>query len=266
MKQSEPIRVLVLAAPILALVIGAGAQPLPERNKADLVLKAISGNLVKTNAKGGFVVGHVFGNADLNANGTIRISRVDGYLKAATNVGDIEIQEVRGPVSARTQAGNIDIEAALGPVFAQAEMGEIRIRSARTVGIQNIFGGDVKLSGVSGISKVITNGNILLVADEAGSDPELCNLATPEGDITLFLPESFSADLVIKTPFSSDPKRESQIESDFKFGNLKQSCEAGNIIALAAKINQGGVRINLYIEKGNIFIRKLKPGQKAPYF
>ncbi len=259
-------RVLVLAALILAFVIGAEAQALPKRNDADLVLEAITGNLVKTNAKGGFVVGHVSGNADLSANGTIRVFRVDGYLSAATNAGDIEIQEVRGPVSARTQAGNINIETALGTVFAQAEMGEIRIRSARTVEIQNIFGGDVKISSVSGISKVITKGNILLVADEAGSGPEICNLATAEGDITLFLPESFSADLVIHTPFSSDPKRESQIESEFKFGNLKQTCEAGNIITLAAKINQGGARINLYIEKGDIFIKRLKPGQKAPYF
>ncbi len=251
---------------VFIAVISASAQTPQNKSSADIVINNFVGNLVRSNANGGFIIDRISGNAELNANGSIKIGMIDGNLTAITAAGDIEIREARGDVIARAQAGNISIEKALQGVYAQAEMGEIRIRSAGSVEIQNIFGGDVKLANPSGTSKVLTKGNILLVVTKISSLPEICNLASAEGDITIYLPENVSADLEIRTPLSEDPKRESRIESEFKFGKFKQKCGIGNIISFSTKINEGGGKINLYIEKGNIFIKTIKPGQKIPFF
>lgn len=256
---------LWIAAQILLVLPYAGGQVPKSPTIGDLVLGNVAGDLIRDNARGGFEASRVSGKVKVTANGSIKLGRVDGSVDAVANFGDIEIAEAGGSISVRAQAGNISIGTVGGAAFAQAELGEIRIRAARSVEIRNIFGGDVKIAGVTGLTKVVTKGNILLAANAAGSEPELCSLSSTEGDITLFLPGDLAADLAIRTPFLEDPKRERQIESEFKFGNLVQKCEAGNIITLAAKINGGGIRINLYIEKGNIFIKRLEPGRTIPF-
>lgn len=250
---------------ILLLAPRVRAQAARGSATGDIVLGNVAGDLVRENTKGGFEAGRVKGKVDVTANGSIKLGRVDGSVNAVSNVGDIEIASAAGAVSVRAQAGNISIGAAGGAAFAQAEMGEIRIRAARSVEIRNIFGGDVKIAGVTGLTQVVTKGNILLVAGPAAPGSVLCDLSSTEGDITLFLPADLAADLAIRTPFLEDPKRERQIQSEFKFGNFVQRCETGNIITLAAKINGGGARIDLYIEKGNIFIKRLGPGQAVPF-
>jgi hypothetical protein len=84
------------------------------------------------------------------------------------------------------------------------------------------------------------------------------------------LREDYSSELSIRTPMSGNPKRESRIESDFSFSTFKQMCDETNIITISTKINPSGSnvggKINLYIEKGNLFIKALKPGRRGPDF
>jgi preprotein translocase subunit SecG len=241
-----------------AMLLMSAASVFPKEEGSDIVIRSFKGTLRKMNLNGGFIINYVSENAELKANGTIKIGRVEGNLSAITSVGDIQINEVSGNITAITQAGNISIEKAHQHVYAQAELGEIIIQSANSVEIQNIFGGDVKLFNISGWSKVITKGNILLVLNKQISSLELCNLSSIEGDITLYLPENLAADIEIRTPLSEDPKRETHIKSDFSFIEFKQRCEQGRILNLSTSINNGGGKINIYIEKGNVYIKAIK--------
>jgi len=247
-------------------VLSARAQEFRKEDE-NLVIRSYKGDLRKANPEGGFIIDLISGNADLKANGSIRIGRVDGNLVAATSAGNIEIRDVAGNVTAITQAGNISVEKALRHIYAQAELGEILIRSANSAEVQNIFGGDVKIFNVLGRSKVVTKGNILLVVPEANTSEEICNLSSTDGDITIYLPEATDADLEIRTPLSEDAARESRIESDFSFSQFRQKCDTGKILTLSTKINKGGRKIILFIEKGNVYLRLLKPeSQRSPGF
>ena len=243
---------------LCSAALASGGQA-TQKEGENIVIHNHKGNLRKINLEGGFIVEKLSGNADLKANGTIRIGQVDGNLVATTSAGDIEIRNVGGNVTAITQAGNINIEKAKRHVYAQAELGEIILHGADSAEIQNIFGGDVKIFNVTGRSQVTTKGNILLVVPESNTTKEICNLSSTEGDITIYLPEGTAADIEIRTPLSEDSKHESRIESDFSFSQFRQKCETGNLLTMSTKINKGGRKILLYIEKGNVYFKILQP-------
>ncbi len=229
---------------------------LPDEN---IVIQNHKGSITKENPKGGFVVDKVIGNVELMANGSISVGLVEGNLNAVTTAGDIKIEDVRGTVTALTQVGNITVQKALKHVFAQAEMGEIIVHSAPSAEVHNIFGGDVKILGASKWAKVVTKGNIVVVLNAEPNvemnSSEICNLSSTEGDITLYLPENLGADIEIRMPLSKDPKKETHIVSAFTLKKFMQKCDTESILTLSTSINDGGKKISLYVEKGNIFIK-----------
>ena len=230
----------------------------PVLSEENIVIQNHMGSITKDNPKGGFVVDKVTGNVELRANGSITIGLVEGNVNAVTTAGDINVEDVQGTVTAVTQVGNITIQKALKHVFAQAEMGEIIVHSAPTVEVRNIFGGDVKILGAAKWAKVGTKGNIVAVLNVVQSSSEICNLSSTEGDITLYLPDNLDADIEIRMPLSGDPKRETRVVSAFTLKKFMQKCDIDNILTLSTTINNGGDKINLYIEKGNVFIKKIK--------
>ena len=226
----------------------------------DIQIDQYKGDLKMTNPNGGFLVGNVSGRCELRANGgPLKIGVISGDLIATTSAGDIEIVEAQGNVEAITRAGNILIEKALQHVYAETVLGEIVIHSAKSVEAKNIVGGDVKLYYISGYSKVATSGNILLVVSEKISGINVCDLGSTEGDITIYLPENFGADIEIRTPISRDPTKETRIESDFNLSVLNQSYEDGQFLNMTTQINEGGRKVKLFIDKGDIYIKALKP-------
>ena len=225
----------------------------------DIQIENYKGNLKMTNPNGGFSIGNVSGRCELIANGgPLKIDLVTGDLIATTSAGDIEITEVKGNVEVITRAGNILIKKAHKHVYAETVLGEIVIHSAKSVEAKNIVGGDVKLYYISGYSNVATSGNILLVVSEKISGFNVCDLRSTEGDITIYLPENFGADIEIKTPISRDPTKETRIESDFYFSVLNQRYEDGQFLNISTHINEGGRKIKLFINKGDIYLKALK--------
>lgn len=227
----------------------------------DVYIENYYGDLKRTNPHGGFFINSISGSCEIKANGgPIKLGNVKGDLVATTSAGDIEINEARGNVKVITQAGNILIKKAHGNVYAETFLGEIAIHSAKSVEVNNIFGGDVKLFNISGYSRVMARGNILLVANKKISVSTLCDLSSTKGDITLYLPEDFDANIEVKTPITEDPTRETLINSDFYFIDFKQRCtEEGKTLFLTTRINKGGAKISLYIENGDIYLKVLKP-------
>jgi len=230
----------------------------------DIHIESYMGDLKMTNPNGGFLIGNVSGRCELIANGgPLKIGVVTGDLIATTSAGDIEITEVKGNVEVITRAGNILIKKANKHVYAETVLGEIVIHSAKSVEAKNIVGGDVKLYYISGYSNVATSGNILLVVSEKISVFNVCDLKSTEGDITIYLPENFGADIEIKTPISRDPTKETRIESDFYFSVLNQRYEDGQFLNITTHINEGGRKIKLFINKGDVYLKALK-SEKHP--
>ena len=66
-------------------------------------------------------------------------------------------------------------------------------------------------------------------------------------------------DIEIRTPITMDLWRETRIESDFSFIDFNQryqQIEKEQILVISTRINNGGVKINLFVDKGDIFFLK----------
>ena len=228
----------------------------------DIFIKFHTGDLNMTNPQGGFIIENVLGNCTVtSAGGSLHFGRIQGYLKGTTRAGDIIVKEVFGEAYVSTHAGNIQIDKSHDHVFAQTNLGEIIIQSAKSAEVKSINGGDAKIMNVSGYSKVAARGNILLITKNEFSGDTLCDLSTTNGDITIYLPEDFGADIEINPPITMDVWRETRIESDFSFIDFRHKYEKNQILKISTSINGGGVKINLYVEKGNVSLLKIRGRQ-----
>jgi len=233
----------------------------------DIQIENYKGNMKMENPSGGFLIGNVSGRCELIANGgPIKIGVVAGDLIVTTSAGGIEITEAKGNAELITRAGNILIKKAYKHVYAETVLGEIEIHSAKSVEVRNVVGGDVKLYYISGYSNVATSGNILLVVSNKISGFNVCDLQSTEGDITIYLPKNFSADIEIKTPISKDPTKETRIESDFNFSVLNQRYEDGQFLNITTSINGGGRKMEIFIKKGDIYLKALKSKKDSELF
>lgn len=251
-------KIALIPALVLGLLLPVRSQGLSRPD--DVVMKTHPGDLNRSNESGGFIIESVGGKCRLMASGgPIKLGLVKGDLNAFTTAGDIRIMDAGGNVHAVTKAGNILIDKARGHVYAETLAGEINIHFARSVEVNNIHGGDVKLFNVSGFSKAAARGNVLLVIDKKSSLPALCDLSSLEGDVTVYMPEDIDADIEVRTPITQQPTRESKINSDFSFIDFQQVLtDEGKTLRLTTRINKGGARISLYIEKGDIYLKALK--------
>ena len=123
----------------------------------DIRIKNYNGTMKMANPKGGYIVDHISGDAFLKATGSIRIGSISGNLEAMTPVGDIDIGEANGNVKAISHSGNVNIQRAHKHASVEAGLGEVVIQSAKTVDVENNFGGDVKLLDVLEYSKVVAS-------------------------------------------------------------------------------------------------------------
>ena len=247
--------VIILNSYLLAVAASGNSTFLaPE----DIRIKNYNGFLNVKNPNGGYVIDNISGSAELKATGSIVIGKIDGDLMASTPIGDIEIGEAMGNVRINSQAGNVSINKAQKHVFVEAGLGEVVIQSAKSVQVNNILGGDVKLLDILGYSNVSTNGNILLIVNDQFNGLNLCDLSTTEGDITIYIPRGLGVNIEIKTPFSPNTEKETRIKSDFAFDTLNQKYEKGYYFVITTKINNGGSKMNLQVNKGDIYLKNKK--------
>ena len=221
------------------------------------------GNLTLSKPNGKIFIEKVMGNCEVSTGaGSLYLGVVEGDVIATTDAGDVEIEEVGGAAKVFTKSGNIHIKRAKNFVTAETSIGEIIIESAKFVHAKNITGGDTKVFNLLGYADVESAGNILIMLDNKFSGSKICDLSSELGDITVYLPEDLGANITIKTPITMDPKRRTRIESDFYFKGFDQRCgPKEQFFYMTTAINNGGRKINFFIDKGNIYIRKLPKGE-----
>ena len=235
------------------LVIFTHSISVCENFSDDIIIEKYNGFLKKENKQGGFRIGEIKGNAMLTANGSIRIRSMEGNLFAVSTAGDIIIEEIQGNARVTCRAGNIDIKS-FKHVIAQSELGEIIIRQAESVEIENLHGGDVKILNVSKWSRVKTRGSIWYSIPYIPAGSEICELYSREGDIGLTFSEELNADLKIHLPIKGPQSPELFLATQINIGFYKIQC-LNNTLTISTRINQGGKKISLFLEKGgHIFL------------
>lgn len=129
--------------------------------------------------------------------GDIKLSDVQGELEIATSGGDITVIDSKGNLSAKTSGGDVksvnfdgdsELKTSGGDIDALNNNGSVEAKTS---------GGDVKLIISNGKVKASTSGGDIEL-DYTGNNEGIA-LSTSGGDIELKLPDSFSANLKLKT-------------------------------------------------------------------
>src|SRR4029078_8479650 len=116
-----------------------------------------------------------------------------GPLKPAS------LYEKQGELRIEKAGGEIYIDDAPNGIRANTGGGEIRIRSARKFVSVQTGGGNIQIDQVDGAVEATTGAGAIRVKMISGgcSDRDV-DISSGSGDITLFVPSSFSMDLDLK--------------------------------------------------------------------
>lgn len=231
----------------------------------DTRIGVFKGNFKLEKPNGKVFVKKILGNCDISTGaGSINLGVVEGDCFVSTEAGDIDIEEVKGTAKLLTKSGNIHIKKAGSFIAAETFIGEIVIDSGKLVHAKNTAGGDVKIMSLAGYAQVASVGNVLVMLDEEFTGSDICDLSSEVGDITIYLPERIGANVTIKTPITMNPERRTKIRSDFNFKTFDQRCgPKEEFFYMTTVINNGGRQVDLYIKRGNIYIRKLPFGKEG---
>lgn len=234
-------------------------------------------------------------SADQNvAAQTMRRSAVQGSFEFSTPLGDVIIGEVRGNTRIVTGAGQVQLGTIygqcdvtsfggplnlgdmLGSLNARTEAGDILVQSAREGGTIATGGGIIRLLYNGGPTRLQSGGGDIVVRQAAGpinadtqsgditvtvdpaSKQEQVTAKTAKGNITLYVPMGFGADLDA-TIIASDSES-NHFVSDFAGISVKrEQIGAKTRIHATGKINGGGQRVELYAADGVITLSTHAP-------
>ncbi|MFA5405201.1 MAG: DUF4097 family beta strand repeat-containing protein [Ignavibacteria bacterium] len=167
-------------------------------------------------------------NTDIKtAGGDISLGNLTGNVEMKTAGGDIVLNNITGNSELKTAGGDINISGSEGSIEAKTA------------------GGDINISGSKGSIDAKTAGGDITVkytGENKGID-----LSTAGGNVKLYLPENFSANIDFKTSAG-------EISLDFEYtGKFNKSKTKIN-----GKINNGGELISCKTSGGNIVLEKIK--------
>jgi DUF4097 and DUF4098 domain-containing protein YvlB len=228
------------------------------------------------------------------ASQTIRQERVQGYFEYTTAMGNIIVGEVRGNARVFTGAGEIQLGTVyghsnvvslggplnlgdmLGAVNANTRAGDILVRAAREGGTIITGGGIIRLLYNGGPTELHSGGGDIVIRQAAapidadtqsgdiavtvdpGSKTETVTAKTSKGNITLYVPTAFGAD-VDATVITSDPEA-NRFSTDLTGLTVRREQIAGKTrIRATGKLNGGGERVELYASDGAITITTRAP-------
>jgi hypothetical protein len=182
-------------------------------------------------------------NLDLTTSGgDVEVKYMNGEIEIVTSGGDIEVDNSEGKLSAKTSGGDVEIDGFLGNAIMKTSGGDIEGKGISGIVEARTSGGDIELS--------VSNGS--LVANTSGGDISLnysgenkgVELNTSGGDISILIPNSFSADVVLKTS-------DGDIKNNFRTVQTSKITESkfegkynGGGASLSAKTSGGSITVN----------------------
>lgn len=177
---------------------------------------------------------------------------VGGNVTVETNRGDIRIQGGSGFISAKSVQGQITIERARGRIEAQTVNDGIRLADVSgdvTAGTTN---GDIELERVDTANLDAYTVNGAIAYDGPLKDKGSYRLTTHNGRVSLVVPETASATMMVRTYGG-------EFRSSFPV-TLSSNQERRNRFTLT--FGDGGARVELESFNGSISLRR--PGEPRP--
>ena len=185
-------------------------------------------------------------NLDLKTSGGgIRVSDLDGFVKARTSGGGISVGNVSGQVSCNTSGGGVTVGDAGGDVKIVTSGGGITLRHVEGAVDVKTSGGGIEIEEAYDCIDATTSGGPIR-ATLANQPRKDCRLNTSGGGITLSLSRDINADIDART----------------SGGNVRTNMPitvTGKIDTkhIKGKINDGGPLVYLRTSGGSIHIDEL---------
>jgi hypothetical protein len=184
------------------------------------------------------------------AGGEIFIGESHGPVHAVTGGGNIRVGRSASAVMAQTAGGRIEVQQAGGIVTAENSSGSIQIGSAPGVQCES-DSGLIRLQGVSGALRAITNAGSILAELVAGRPLLDSILSTGAGDINVFIPSNIA--LTVRA--QSDSGRLGRIISEFAEIPVRVST---SVMLAEGTLNGGGPMLQVSAVRGTIYLRRRK--------
>lgn len=176
---------------------------------------------------GDISIGNTTGQAILNTSGgSIKISSIDGALKADTSGGEITVGDVKGNADVNTSGGDIRLGKVSGEVKADTSGGSISVEHCMGKLDADTSGGSIHAA----------------ILDQPDED---CRLDTSGGEIIVSLAPSLSFNMDASTSGGA-------VHCAF---DLTDQSRDGDT-ELSGKINGGGPKLHLSTSGGSIYIKK----------
>ena len=208
--------------------------------KIEVMVPEKSAILAKT-SDGDISLSTIAGKVDLKtSDGDVSVGDITGPVNASTSDGDISLRQITGEVEIKTSDGDLSITDVDGNVQAKTSDGNVTVTNLTGNLDAKTSDGNIQASGVSGSLDLKTSdGNI--DARLTQTPPSDCNLITSDGSISLSVTDDVSADLKIRVS-----------DGDISFSHPSAQISKLNKHSVSARINEGGVMINLITSDGNI--------------
>ena len=206
--------------------------------------------------------------------GEMRLEDVVGDVMGSTMGGNVSYTRVArraGSASARelvkisTMGGNIEVDEAPAGADVSTMGGSIRVRNAGGLVKAKTMGGSIEIGAASASVQATTMAgdiNVSLVGHSKAADRDV-RLDSKHGDITLTVPEDFSANVDIKLAFTRGNEGEYEIVSDFPLQRRETSQwdrshggDARRFVYGSGAIGAGRNTIRLETTNGNIYLKK----------
>ena len=131
-----------------------------------------------------------------------------GETVVSVNEGDVTLTAIRGPLTVRAVEGEIEVEDVRGRMRLYAIDGGIYVANASGDIVAETTDGDIVLEGVTATNVEATSVDGDLVFAGALAPQGLYSFATHDGDVTLRIPASASARVMVAT-------YDGEVSSDF---------------------------------------------------
>jgi DUF4097 and DUF4098 domain-containing protein YvlB len=185
-------------------------------------------------------------NLDLRTRGgSIKISDIEGEVKAKTSGGSLTFDYVKGTLWGKTSGGSINLEGCSGNVEVNTSGGSIRIGKVAGEVKAHTSGGSIRVKEVMGTINASTSGGSVsaYISKQPTGD---CKLTTSGGSVTARLAAGIKVNVYAKT---SGGRVHCDLPVTIK-GSMSKT-------KLQGKINGGGPELYLKTSGGSVRIKEL---------
>ncbi|HEX7151166.1 MAG TPA: DUF4097 family beta strand repeat-containing protein [Thermoanaerobaculia bacterium] len=225
--------------------------------RRDMTQQFVQGRVDFATNIGDISISELRGDATLSTGaGEVRLGTVTGTCRVTSLGGPLELGDIFGLLDARTQAGDVTIQAARSGGSVQTGGGIIRLVYAGGPTSLSSAGGDIIVRQAASSVNAETRSGDISISVDPGAKTQRLGAKTAKGNVVLFLPPRFGADVDI-TVITTDANATHLIESSFGALSVQREQIAGGKTRLRAsgKINGGGERLELFAEGGGVQIK-----------